>query len=66
MAELRVLRCAQNVHVFLIKTAGEIINWPTDAPYKSNTTKEFWNPLITEKIKTVLINAGHITNVDLV
>ena len=32
VVELRVPRCAQKVHVFIKKPAGEIINWPADAP----------------------------------
>ena len=68
--ELGVSHCTQKVHVFLKKTAGEIINWPADAPCSqeqySEKISEPLNPLITENIKTVLINAGHITNADLV
>ena len=68
--ELRVSHCAQKVHVFLKKTAGQIINWPADAPCSqeqySERISEPLNPLVTENIKTALINAGHITNADLV
>ena len=70
VVELRVPQCAQKVHVFLKKRAGEIINWPADAPCSqeqyNQRISEPLNPLITENIKTALINAGHITNADLV
>ena len=70
VAELRVPRCAQKMHVFIKKTTAEIINWPTDAPCSQEQYNERiaepLNPLITENIQTVLISAGHITNADLV
>ena len=68
VVELRAPCCAQKVHVFLQKTAREIINWPADAPCSqeqyNKRISEPLNPLITENIKTALINAGHITNAD--
>ena len=58
------------MHVFIKKTAAETINWPADAPCSqeqyNERISEPLNPLITENIQTALINAGHITNVDLV
>lgn len=54
VVELRVPCCAQKVHVF---------NWPADAPCSQEQYNERilepLNPLITENIKTALINAGH-------
>ena len=70
VVELRVPRCAQKMHVFIKKTAAEIINWPADAPCTqeqyNERISEPLNPLITENIQTALINAGHITDADLV
>ena len=69
VVELRVPRCAQKMHVFIKKTAGEIINWPADAPCTqeqyNERISEPLNPLITENIQTALISAGHITDTDL-
>ena len=70
VAELRVPRCAQKMHVFIKKTAAEIVSWPADAPCSqeqyNERISESLNPLITENIQAALINAGHITNADLV
>ena len=70
VVELRVPCCAQKVHAFFKKTAGEIISWSADVPCSQEQHNEWilepLNPLITENIKTVQINAGHITNADLV
>ena len=70
VAEVRIPRCAQKMHVFIKKTAAEIITWPANAPCSqeqyNERISEPLNPLITENIQAALINAGHITNVDLV
>jgi len=54
----------------LKKTTAEIITWLANAPcshmYYNNKNWEPLNPLITQNIQTALINAGHITNTDLV
>ena len=46
VVELGVPCCAQKVHVFLNKTAGEIINWPADAP----CSQEQYNERISEPL----------------
>ena len=63
--ELCVPWSAQKVRVFIEKTTDEIVHWPADAPctqeeYEERISEPV-NKLITENIRTALVNAGHIT-----
>ena len=53
------------MRVFIEKTTDEIVHWPADAPctqeeYEERISEPV-NKLITENIRTALVNAGHIT-----
>ena len=67
--EIRVPRSAQRVRVFIKKTTDEIVHWPADAPCTreeyGERISEPVNRLITENIRTALVNAGHITRADI-
>ena len=67
--ELRVPRSTQKVRVFIKKTTDEIVHWPADAQCTreeyAERISEPVNRLITENIRTALVNAGHITRVDI-
>ena len=67
--EIRVPRSAQKVRVFIKKTTDEIVHWPADAPCTreeyGERISEPVNRLITENIRTALVNAGHITRADI-
>ena len=67
--EIRVPRSAQKVRVFIKKTTDEIVHWPADAPRMreeyGERISEPVNRLITENIRTALVNAGHITRADI-
>ena len=67
--EIRVPRSAQKVRVFIKKTTDEIVHWPADAPCMreeyGERISEPVNRLITENIRTALVNAGHITRADI-
>ena len=52
------------MRVFIEKTTDEIVHWPADAPctqeeYEERISEPV-NKLITENIRTALVNAGHI------
>ena len=67
--EIRVPRSAQKVRVFIKKTTDEIVHWPADAQCMreeyAERISEPVNRLITENIRTALVNAGHITRADI-
>ena len=68
--EILVPPRAQKVRVFIKKTTDEIVHWPADAPCTreeyAERISEPVNGLITENIRTALVNTGHIIRADIV